>query len=200
MENKILDLFLFKKRLKFSDIEKSLNERSNKIAYHLKNLLKKKVLCLEEKTYFLSESSEYLIPYLSDKKSTLLAVIIHIGNSKECYLIKRIKRPYFGKLALPGGRILLGESLSQSVSRIMKEKFNINAKITTIHSVSLEHVRKKNKKLHSFMLIFVSAKTKEKLNLTPIDKVKKEIIRSDYNLLKNDLKLITKIKTINSKE
>ena len=67
----------------------------------------------------------------------------------------------------------------------MTEKFNINCTFKKINSISLEHVKRKGKTLHSFLLIFVSAKTKEKIDYIIPNKSK--TISSDYNLIKNDL-------------
>jgi ADP-ribose pyrophosphatase YjhB (NUDIX family) len=198
MENKILDLFLFNHKLKFSEIEKSLNVRSNKLNYHLQNLVKKGILSKEGSNYSLTEASEYLIPYLSEKKSALPVILIHIGNNKKALLYKRNKRPYKDMLSLPGGRLVLGESIKEGVKRIMKEKYNLNARLSKIHSISLEHVNKSGKTIHSFLLIFVSANSKE-VKLIDIDKNKKNTIKSDFYLIKNHLNKEIKIKEILSK-
>jgi ADP-ribose pyrophosphatase YjhB (NUDIX family) len=100
---------------------------------------------------------------------------------------------------LPGGRILLGESFETSTQRIMREKFSINAKFLKINSVSLEHVKKGKKIVHTFLLIFVSAKTNDKIEYTEIAKNKSRIISSDYKLLKEDLSKEIKLKNIFSK-
>lgn len=196
----ILKLFQYHQKMKFSDIEKALKVRSNKLAYHIKNLTKKGILIKEGKYYILSESSEYLIPYLSEKKAMLPVILIHIGKNKKGLLFLRKKRPFKDKLGLPGGRPLTGESISNSVQRIMKEKFNINAKLNQIHSISLEHLKNKNsaKNIHSFLLIFVSASTKDKITLTNLEKNKPSIITSDYLLIKKDLNKKIDIKTINT--
>lgn len=200
MDNKILDLFLYNNKLKFNEIEKNLKERSNKLAYHIKNLLEKGILVKEKNYYSLSETFEYLIPYLSEKKAILPVILIHIGNKNKSFLYKREKRPYKNYFSLPGGRIVLGESISQAVKRIMKGKFNINAKLKKINSISLEHIKKNNKIIHSFFLIFVSASTKNKLNYIDARKNKKKIIKSDYFLLKNKINSEIKINQIFSKD
>jgi ADP-ribose pyrophosphatase YjhB (NUDIX family) len=182
-ENKILDIFLFNKRLRFNQIEKAMNIRSNKLVYHLKNLTQKNILSKEGEFYSLSDSAEYLIPYLSQKKSALPVILISIGNKKEVFLYPRKKRPYDSLLSLPGGRLIIGESISDAVSRIMKEKHNISSSLKQIHSVSLEHIKKSDKIIHSFILIFVSATTKDELELTNLIQNKKKIIPSDYKLL-----------------
>ena len=199
MEKKILDLFLYNHKLKFNEIEKHIKIRSNKLAYHLKNLIKKGVLIKENEHYTLSETSEYLIPYLSEKKAVLPVILIKIGNKNSCFLIKRQKRPYKNLLSLPGGRLLIKEPINHAVERIMKEKFNIQVKFKQINSISLEHIKKNKKILHSFLLIFVSATTKQKLQKTNIEKNKKKIIKSDYKLITQKEKEI-KIPTIYSKE
>lgn len=186
MENKIFSAFLYNNELKFNEIEKFVNERSNKIAYYLDKLVKKGVLVKNKDKYKLSEIAEEMIPYLTDKKSVLPVILISIEKNKKIFLIKRQKRPFKNKLALPGGRILLGEKIKDAVKRIMKEKFQINSELKKINSVSLEHVKNKSgKTIHSFLLIFVNAKTKDKINFIDIEKNKKQIISSDYKLIKN---------------
>ncbi|MBI2047026.1 hypothetical protein HYT26_02590 [Candidatus Pacearchaeota archaeon] len=197
--DKILKLFQYNQKLKFSKIEEALGMRSNKLAYHLKNLAKKGILVKQGDYYSLSEASEYLIPYIAEKSAVLPAILVHIGNKNEALLYPRSKRPYKGLLSMPGGRILIGESLKDAVQRIARKIFNINARLEKIHSVSLEQVRKSGRLVHSFLLVFVSAKTRNKLKLTNLKKNKKKIIPSDYELLTNDLSKEIRIKTINSK-
>lgn len=195
MEQKILELFLFNNKLKFSEIEKALKTRSNKLTYHLKKLENKKILIKEKEFYKISSTAEYLIPYLSNKKHVLAVILIHIGNNKKSFLPKRKKRPFKNKLGVPSGRIILGENFNDSVKRIMKEKFNINAKLKKINSISLEHVKKDNKIVHSFLHVFITATTKDKINYIDIESNKDKIISSDYKLIKNDLNKEIKIKT-----
>lgn len=196
MEEKIISLFLFKKRLKFNEIEKSLRIRSNKLTYHLKKLIKRKILIKNKEYYYLSETAEYLIPYISDKKSILSAVLVIIKKQNKVFLIERKKRPFMEKLSLPGGRILIGESIKKATERILKEKFNIKCNFKKINSITLEHVKKNNKIIHSFFLILVTATTKDKIKYLEIEKNKKSIIKSDYHLIKNNLRKEIKIKEI----
>lgn len=191
MEQKIFSAFLYNKELKFNEIEKLTKERSNKIAYHLDKLLKKGILTKNNDRYKLSQTAEEMIPYISEKKSVLPVILISITKNKKIFLIKRKKRPFKNKLSLPGGRLLLGEKISEAVKRIMKEKFQINAELKKINSISLEHVKNPNseKTIHSFLLIFVDAKPKNNgLEYLDIEKpeIKKKIISSDYKLIKND--------------
>ena len=197
MEEKILSAFLYNKKLKFSEIEKSVKTRSNKLAYHLKKLENQGILIKEKEFYYLSEFAQKIIPYLSSKQSALPVILIAIKEKEKIFLIKRKKRPFLNKLSLPGGRLLVGEEISDSVKRIMKEKFSINAKFSKINSVSLEHTIKNKKKIHSFLLIFVTATTKDKINYSTLNK--KEMIASDYELIKNNLDKEIKINTFLTK-
>jgi ADP-ribose pyrophosphatase YjhB (NUDIX family) len=182
MENKILELFLYNNRMKFSEIEKGLKERSNKLSYHLKQLVKKGVLLKNKGYYELSEASELMIPYLSEKKAVLPAILIHIGGKNKAFLHKREKKPFKSFLSLPGGRLLINESIEQGAKRIMKEKFNKKITFKKIKSVSLEHVKKQNT-IHSFLLILVSVQAD--VPLTEVSRNKSKIIPSDYRLIKN---------------
>ena len=199
MEEKILKLFLKNHSLKFNEIEKLLKTRSNKLNYHLKKLVSKNILEKQNSIYKLSKTSEYLIPYLSDKKAVLPVILIQIGNSKNCFLYKREKRPYKNKLSLPGGRMILGEDIKNSVKRIMKEKYNIDAKLKKINSISIEHIKSNKKTIHTFLLILITAITKDKIKLTNISRNKLKIIPSDYKLIKNDSDKSTTVKKIISK-
>lgn len=199
MEQEILSLFLFHNKLKFNEIQKQSKTRSNKLAYHLKKLINKGILIKQKDFYMTSETFEYLIPYISNKKAVLPVILIFLGNKKQAFLYKRDKKPYKNYLSLPGGRLLIQESIENAAKRIMKEKFDIQIKINKINSISLEQVKKNNKILHSFLLIFISATSLEKtIQLTNIQKNKSKIIPSDYQLITNPDSEI-KIETIESK-
>lgn len=199
MERKILELFLTKNRLKFNEIEKLLKIRSNKLDYHIKKLISKEIIEKEGAFYKLTEASEYLIPYISEKNSILPVILVMIGNNKEVFLYRREKRPYKGFLSLPGGRIIIGEEISDAVKRIMKEKHSINVKFDRINSISLEHIYKNKKIINSFLLILTTAKTNEKINFIDVEKNKSKIISSDYTLIKKDRNKKINIEKINSK-
>lgn len=199
MEEKILQHFLYNEKLKFNEIEKVSKLRSNKLSYYIKRLLEEGVITKEQEFYKLSDKSEVLIPYITEKKSILPVVLIAIKESDKIFLHKREKRPYKDKLGLPAGRILLGETISDATKRIMKEKFNIKAKFQKVNSVSVENISKNKQVVHSFLLILVTATTKDKINFVNLKKNKKNMIASDYKLIKEDLNSEIKIRNINSK-
>lgn len=185
MDQKILYLFTKNSELSFNQIEKQLKIRSNKLSYHLQKLVSSKILEKANSKYKLSAENEYLIPYISDKKAAIPVVMIKIGKSNSIFLVKREKRPYKDKLGLPGGRLILGESIEMAAKRIMKAKFNIDIQNPKIDKLALEHIKKSNKILHSFILILVKASTKQDIQYYNFNKVKNKIIKSDYTLLKD---------------
>ncbi len=192
----VLRLFQYAEKLKFSEIEKALNVRSNKLTYHLKKLTKKGVLVKDGSYYKLSESSEHLIPYLTKKTSPLPVVLILLGNSKRAFLYKRAKRPFKDLLSLPGGRVLVGESIKEASERIMSEDFNLKVDLKKINSVSLEYVKKSEKLLHSFVLFFVTVESGDAVELTNVSKNKEDIISSDYALITKDSKKETEVSSL----
>ena len=116
-------------------------------------------------------------------------VLVAIENEKgEVFLVDRKKRPFWGKLSLPAGRMIQGEGFEEAVERIMK-KFGVKAKFERVCSISLEHVKKGeiDDKLHSFLLILVKAKTSSKLEYVDFVLSEEKIISSDYKLIRDDL-------------
>jgi len=137
--------------------------------------------------YELAKNYEHIIPYLSDKRSVVPVVLITIKNKNKIFLHERKKKPFIGKFGLPGGRIVIRESIKNATERIMKEKFNIKCEFEKVNSFSLEHVEKEEKIVHSFILILVTATTKENLKYSDVELNKSKIISSDYKLIKKDL-------------
>ena len=183
LRERIIELFVFHKKLKFSEIEKLSLTRSNKIDYYLKQLIKEGVLGKNGKEYFLSESAESLIPYISMKQAVIPVVLIKIKKGNNVFLYERSKRPYQGKLSLPGGRLVVGEEISDAVKRILLEKHNVKAKFKSVDSISLEHLVKNKKIINTFLLILVSAEYNGDVSLVNVIKEKKKIISSDYLLI-----------------
>lgn len=196
MKDKILECFLYADSLKFNEIEKNVGVRSNKLSYHLTKLVEQGILSKDGDNYTLTEDFENLIPYISNKKHVLSVILVHVGDSASAFLIKRTKRPYLNKLALPGGRIVMGESLEDGAARILK-KFGAKMKeFCGVKSVSVEHLKRKDKIIASYLLVYVGAKADAEL--TDLEKNKKRIVESDYLLMKGDFDKEVRIKTIDS--
>jgi len=195
--DKIIKPFLYNDELKFNELQKSTGLRSNKLAYYLKQLLRKGTLEKEKDNYRLSDDS--IIPFVSEKQSVLPVILVSIKKDNRIFLVEREKRPFKGKLGLPGGRLLAGESISDATKRIAK-KFFVKAKFNGVNSISLEHVKNGVEKVHSFLLILVSATADDNIDFVDVDKVKRKIIGSDYWLIKNKLDDQIKVDSIVSSD
>lgn len=195
MEKKILECFLYSEKLKFSDVVKGVGERSNLVSYHLGKLVGSGVLSRADDWYTLSAEFEDLIPYVSDKKHVLSVILVHIGDDDEAFLVERKKRPYLGKLALPGGRMILGESIEEGALRILK-KFGVKGEFGKINSVSLEHLKRGGKVVASYLLIYVSASAE--VDMVNLEENGDKIIDSDLLLMKGDFGKKVLIKEIDS--
>ena len=182
MEGEIINLFAYNEKISFSQIQKLVKVRSNLLAYHLSKLIQKKVLVKVQHEYAIAPESEYLIPYVSSKVAVIPVILIHIGDEKEAFLIKRVKRPYKGLYGLPGGRLLVGESYKQAAQRIMREKGNKEIRNVLLKKIILEHIKQKEKIINSFLLIIMKAKVSE-IELMNIKRNKKRIIASDYKII-----------------
>lgn len=198
MKKDILNVFLYRDKLRFSEIKDKTELRSNNLAYHLKKLISKGILIKNRENYMLSEKYEHLIPYITEKQAILPVLLVVAEKKGKYFLYHRDKRPYNNFLSLPGGRILVGENMKTATKRIMKEKFGISCVFKGVKSISLEHVRKKRKIIYSFLLMLVSVSTGEDIKYYDLEKNRKNIIRSDYFLLKNNLNFNLKVPIINS--
>ena len=198
MEKNVLNSFLYKDKLRFREIEDKTGMRSNKLAYYLKKLVSRGILVKERENYLISENKEHLIPYITEKQAILPVLLVVAEKEGRYFLYHRTKRPYDGFLSLPGGRILVGENIKKATTRIMLEKFGINSTFNGIKSISLEHVRKKGKIIHSFLLILTSVSTKNDIKYYNIKENKKKMIKSDYLLLKNCMNSDLEVPIINS--
>ena len=189
-----MECFLCESRLRFSEIERGVGVRSNKLSYHLGKLVSEGILMKDSDEYILTEEGEKEIPYVSDKRFVMPVVLVAIERDGRVFLIDRKKRPFFSKLSLPAGRMIQGEGFEDAVKRIGK-KFGVRCEFEKVCSVTLEHVTKVgsqklgvgSRKLHSFLLILVKARTTSELEYVDIVGRKGEIIGSDYQLLREDL-------------
>lgn len=201
---KIFQLFLYAERLKFSEILKKTKISSNLLAYFLEKMVQERMLEKENKMYKLTQESERLIPfYVSnvERISPLVVLLIAFKQKEKILLIKREKRPYKGFWSLLSGRLLINESIKEAAERIMKEKVFTQAEFVEIKSVIYERLFEHDKTKHGFVFFFVEMNPKGKeiieknylkwFNLNKLSK--KNIIASDYWLIKNKLDSKTEV-------
>jgi ADP-ribose pyrophosphatase YjhB (NUDIX family) len=164
----IFALFIKKKEMRFCEIEKALNVRSNHLSYHLEKLVSDDILKKEDDTYSLTRNAEGLIPFfahITGKEqgplSIMTAAVIHSGadGDKIC-LLRREKRPYKGYWGVIGGKLKLHESIRETALRETKEETGIDCEFDRLASVLHERVKEDDKVKHSFVIFFCKLKAK----------------------------------------
>lgn len=190
-KNLIFQQFTYNKRLRFSELEKFTKLRSNELAYFLKQMTKKNILVKDNEEYILTIDGEKQIPYFQEhnKLTPLPTILVKIINDEnKILMIKRIKRPYQKLWSLPGGRILLGETIVDAAKRIVKRKtfLDIDVKYQSLVTGN-EYVLKDNIVQYGFILLVIQAKPtsiiseKEDIKWFDIAEIiEKETINSDF--------------------
>lgn len=211
-KDKIFELFIRSKRLRFSEIEKAIGVKSNTLAYHLDNMIKDGTLQKDEDDYVLTIKGEGQIPFFTKQQETgvlpvVLAVILNKGN---VLMLKRKKRPYQGYWALPGGKLRLQESIPDAALRHVKEETGLDCEFSHAASVIHERVHEKNTYKHAFIIFLTVLKPKTttikegdegKLEWFPLKTLQEtRIIPSDYYMLKEYIKEKTSINQVKMEE
>jgi len=194
----IFKQFLYKRSLKFSELECSTQIRSNELAYFLQKLISEQILTKEETKYTLTKEAEKYIPFFVDdnKPSPLPVVLVAVHDNKtdKYLLIYRKKRPYKDHWGLVGGRIKFDESIEQAAVRNIKTKTFLDVEFTSINAVVHETYREESDIKQGLILFFVfttpltKIKEKEDLKWFTLDEIKQlKIIPSDKWLFLNKL-------------
>ena len=214
IKHQIYELFIKNRRLRFSDIEKTLGIRSNKLSYHLTAMVKEGLLTKDEDDYILTPQGETKIPFFSQftsqEQGMLPAVLIAIVKGKNILLLKRNKRPYQGYWGMPAATLTLHESLPSCVEREAKEETGIDCAYSHTATILHERVKEAGHYKHAFVLFLVVVKPKTttlkesdegKLEWFPLKTIQpSRIIPSDYHLVKKYLGKKTNIISIEMEE
>ncbi|MBW2963246.1 NUDIX domain-containing protein [Candidatus Woesearchaeota archaeon] len=183
----IFELFTKNHKLKFNEIEKSLDIRSNLLVYHLDKMKKDGLIEKQDDTYSLTQKAEEMLPFLAHltgKETGVLSVVIAaiVKDNKICF-IKRNKRPYQGYWGMVGGKMVIGESIQETAIREAQEETGLTVEFDSIKTVLQEHVKENSQVKHSFLLFLVKLKAlSEETKSTEEGEVK----WFDLNNLKNE--------------
>jgi len=199
---KIFELFLNNNKFKFNEIEKHLGIRSNMVSYHLEQMVKEGILVKEEMYYSLTKEAEKFIPIFEQlfgkDLGPLPVVLVSIINDNKILMVKRNKRPYKNYWSMVGGKILFDETFESCSVRQVKEKTSLDSKFISVNHVLHEVVEDEGIK-HSFILFFTKVEVDSFdfknseigelrwFDIDSLDSFEKEIIPSDFWLLKNKL-------------
>ncbi len=185
LENDILKLFVKKRSLSFSQIEKAIKIRSNRLAYYLRELVKEGIIVKSNERYQLDASVAHRLPELSRVLPTPTPVVLLLAQKKgRTVLIQRDRYPYKGLWSLPGGRLGLHESLQDAIKRIGKEKLQCDVRGDTVCSVLRERVIENEVVTHSFLLMLVKVEIQGNASWYEEEQMKRmELVPSDKLLL-----------------
>jgi ADP-ribose pyrophosphatase YjhB (NUDIX family) len=182
----IFELFLDNYKLKFSDIEKKLQTRSNKLAYHLEQMQKDGLLQKQGTLYSLTREGEKRIPHFEKGKAPLPVILVAPVRRGKVLLVQRTKRPYKDYWGLPGGRMLADETVQGACERKLREH-GVEGSYESLNAIAHELVKDEDLK-HNFILFFTKAKVKSPDGKWfSLNKLPEKIIPSDLWLLKNKL-------------
>jgi ADP-ribose pyrophosphatase YjhB (NUDIX family) len=198
----IFELFLEKKKLRFSSIQKKVNLRSNHLTYHLKVMVNNNILEKKDDFYYITNDAQKYIPLFSniigEKLSPLPVALVCLINNNKVLLIKRNNRPYKNYWGMIGGRILHDEIAKDASLRLVKKKAGIeNCEFVRVCDIVDEKVYDNDVLTNSFILYFCMVKSNVedfedkgygKLMWFYINKLDElNIIPSDLWLIKNCL-------------
>ncbi len=197
----IFEIFVKNKKMKFTEIEKILDIRSNLLNYHLKIMIEEGLLGKVEEMYCLTKEGETIIPFyahLTNKeKGSLVISAVAIRRKGKICLLKRSKRPYQGYWGMIGGKVRLEESIEETATREALEETGLKCEFKRVVSVLHERVKDSGSVKHSFVIFFceVEAKSDElvetdegEVKWFPINSLPKDIIPSDRLMIEKLLK------------
>jgi ADP-ribose pyrophosphatase YjhB (NUDIX family) len=188
IRKKILRLFIQKRKQTFTQVEQGVGLRANHVAYHLQQLLSGGLLRKTGRYYNLTGRGQQSLIMIG--KNTvpvaLPVVLLTVEHNNKVALIRRIERPYSGQLGLPGGRLKLGETLSEAAIRIAKEKISASVVPKAIGGIGVERLLASDGIAHSFLLVLVRChigKMHDKVRWYSLKNLPVGLISSDRILL-----------------
>jgi len=153
--------FVREKQLSFTALAKLSGTRTNHAAYHLSALMRDGIIRRATRGYALTAPGQRLLVTLGKTRSEcpLPVVLVATQRNEKIAFIRRAERPYAGRLSLPGGRLRLGETLTQAAVRIAKEKAGLSVVPFAVGGVAVERLVARDGLAHGFLLVVVRCKT-----------------------------------------
>ncbi len=131
----ILRYLLFYPASRFSEINKTKLD-TDKFNYHLKTLIKQKLVEKIDNKYFLTlKGKEFSNTMDTDSKivekqpkvSVLIVPAIKEKGIIKYIVQKRLKEPYFGYIGFMTGKVRFGETIEETCKRELNEEMNLTA-------------------------------------------------------------------------
>lgn len=119
----------------FSDLQID-NIESEHLNYHLKTLIKLKLVSKSKDLYELTIEGKKIVNKVDSeskkeeaqpKPGVILSIMIEENGTKKILVSRRLKHPYFGKVGRLTGKIKQGESIYETAERELKEETDLEA-------------------------------------------------------------------------
>ncbi|MFH1088463.1 MAG: NUDIX domain-containing protein [Patescibacteria group bacterium] len=134
LQQKIIASLIKQPNLRFSVLRPEGIE-SNQFVYHLKSLVRDKLVKKSGNLYQLTVGGKQLADKLSLKdfrprvQPKIVTMLICKNSQGEYLLQKRTKEPFHGLITLPYGKLHFGENIEEASSRELQEKTNMVGKL-----------------------------------------------------------------------
>ncbi|MFA4946531.1 MAG: NUDIX domain-containing protein [Candidatus Micrarchaeia archaeon] len=192
----VFKLYATARSLKFTEIERALGTKSNKLAYNLKLLQTEGVLRKQGERYCLTAKGESLLPFIKqlEQREAIVVpvVVVLVTRGKRVLLLKRAKRPFRGYWCFVGGKMRLGESVAENALREAAEETGLHGlKYVGLKAIVHERITEHRECKHAFLLLFTHVKSERGEPVSgeegevvwfPLDALPKKMIPSDRAL------------------
>ncbi|MBS1267128.1 MAG: ADP-ribose pyrophosphatase [Candidatus Woesearchaeota archaeon] len=158
IQRKIIHNLRYNPGSKFADLSiKSVD--SNKLSYHLSELVKSKLIENKNSRYYLTKEGKKLLNFLTDKtaktrKQPVCVVGLIPVKEDKTLVQKRLKEPWYGYWLLIAGKIEFGESFKQAVDRELLEETDLKGNSKFIGMVSSRSYDKDELTYHVHMYCY----------------------------------------------
>lgn len=134
LQQKIIASLIKQPKLRFSDLRPERIE-SNQFVYHLKSLMRDKLIKKTDNLYHLTVVGKQLAGRLSSQnlreriQPKIVTMVVCQNYAGEYLLCRRNRQPFLNTVGFPYGKIHLGETIKDAVERELKEKTGLLAKL-----------------------------------------------------------------------
>ncbi len=149
IQTSIIRQLFINETLRFAQINTE-DVSSDHFSYHLRQLVKNRIVEKDtDSLYSLSVIGRNQAIMLDDSENKIvkqgflacLLVISKTTDTKKEYLMhERLRVPYKGSIALPGGKILFGENILDAAQRVMTEQTGLQAQLSLSGQVHYKDV------------------------------------------------------------